>query len=131
MKKRLILAGFALLAAFCLMVAIWNPLGMTRSISTTLRWDLGSWYYKKVVLDKPRLSNGGVQHIEWDGWGMAGAETKEYLAYDPTDTLAGKGNVVPPGIIGNTKPCEVWNIRRLQEHWYVVRFFTNEDWGCD
>lgn len=83
--------------------------------------------YKRRVLAQQQLTNGELKHVEWDGWGMAGLDTTVYLVFDPTDSLAIPARDRSSGIF-NGIPCEVPLVTRLESHWYVVPFYTNDDW---
>jgi hypothetical protein len=94
------------------------------------RWLLWSRSYKAKVLAQPDSANGEFKHIEWDGWGWAGIDTTVYLVFDPTDSLS-RANGQRPGKYSGL-PCEVPLVKRLEDKWYTVRFYTNHDWrsGC-
>lgn len=117
----------------CLLIALFVVAGgvcfeLSETFRTTVRWPLVGWRYKNVVLEAPKWD--GLQHVEWDGWGMGGAETVEYLVYEPADSLRSSQNKLPGALAGTAKDCEVRMIWRLEARWYVVGFFTNEDWGA-
>jgi hypothetical protein len=95
---------------------------------TRARWLLWSQRYKEEVLKQPASRSGDFKHIDWDGWGMFAQDTSIYLVFDPTDSL------LKPAIerqSGNFKgiPCETQLVTRLEDHWYVVLFYTDETWG--
>ena len=69
-----------------------------------------------------------LKHAEWDGWGFAGADTTAFIVFDPTDSLAGVTEALPP-IKARTLPCDVVRVRRLDRHWYAVLFYTDTYWG--
>lgn len=95
----------------------------------TLRWSLWSKRYKAEVLRQPRPANGELKHVEWDGWGFAGAgNTVVYLVFDPTDSLAAETKSHPAGRFSGI-PCEVPRVRRLENGWYSVMFYTETEWG--
>ena len=92
------------------------------------RWLIWSRSYKAAVLAQPNSADAGLKHIEWDAWGWAAMDTTEYLVFDPTDALSAasqeRGRGKFPGI-----PCEVPGVKRMEKNWYVVRFYTDEQWG--
>jgi len=84
-------------------------------------------HYKAEVLVQP-IAKGQLKHIEWDGWGMAGQDTTVYLVFDPTNSLSSAAVSKRSGKF-NGLPCEVFQVRRLENEWYTVQFYTNESWG--
>jgi hypothetical protein len=92
------------------------------------RWLVWSHDYKAKVLAQPVSANGEQKHVEWDGWGSAGMETTVFLVFDPTDSLSAAAMSHRSGKF-NGIPCEVPLVRRLESHWYTVRFYTDEYWG--
>jgi hypothetical protein len=100
-------------------------------IRETARWLVWSHQYKQMVLAQPNSATGDLKHIEWDTTGFAGvANNTDYLVFDPADTLAAATKGHRPSTF-NGIPCEVRHVRRLESHWYVVFFYTDEDWnGC-
>ena len=96
------------------------------SLRSSLRWLLWSRRFKAEVLAQPSLRNGELRHMEWDATGFAGvANSTLYLVFDPSDALATVTRPVKAAGI----PCEVPLVRRLEKHWYAVRFYTDEEWG--
>jgi hypothetical protein len=96
------------------------------SLRSSLRWLLWSRNFKAEVLAQPSLRNGELRHMEWDATGFAGvANSTLYLVFDPSDALA----TVTPPVKAAGIPCEVPLVRRLEGHWYAVRFYTDEEWG--
>jgi hypothetical protein len=92
-----------------------------------VRWFLLSGSYKARVLAQP--PNEQLQHAEWDIWGFAGAGTTAvFLIFDPTDSLAGASEALPP-VKARGLPCEVVRVRRLDRQWYAVLFYTDTYWG--
>src|SRR5689334_16224282 len=93
------------------------------------RWLIRSHHYKAKVLAEPSPANGELKHIEWDGWGWGGMDTTVYLVFDPTDSLSRAS-----GHSGKYAglPCEVALVKRLEDKWYTVQFYTDQDWrpGC-
>ena len=93
-----------------------------------IRWMLRSQSYKNQVLALPKPADGYLKHVEWDGWGFAGAgDTVVYLVFDPNNSLAPviheKVSAKVSGI-----PCAVPKINRLESQWYTVLFYTDTDW---
>lgn len=78
-------------------------------------------------MKEPLGHDASLRHVEWDGWGMAGIDTTLYLVFDPKDqlmTASKTGNAGKyPGI-----PCAVVRVRRLEKNWYIVRFYTEQEW---
>ena len=100
-------------------------------VRSPIKWLLRSSEYKKQVLVQPNPPNGDFKHIEWDGWGWGGENTTIYLVFDPTDSLVAAVKSHQPGKFSGI-PCKVPWVRRMQSHWYTVKFYTAEDWGgCD
>jgi len=91
-----------------------------------VRWLFLSGEYKAQVLAQSPSKE--LRHAEWDGWGFAGADTTVFLVYDPTDSLAGAAEALPP-IKSRALPCEVGRVRRLDRQWYAVLFYTDTYWG--
>src|SRR6266446_3755865 len=92
-----------------------------------VRWLFLSGGYKAKVLAQPPSIE--LKRAEWDGWGIALAgETTAFLVFDPTDSLAGAAEALPP-IRAQALPCEVVRVRRLDRQWYAVLFYTDTYWG--
>jgi hypothetical protein len=91
-----------------------------------VRWLFLSGGYKAKVLAQPPTEE--LKHAEWDGWGFAGADTTAFLVFDPTDSLAGATEALPP-IKARALPCDVVRVRRLDRQWYAVLFYTDTYWG--
>jgi hypothetical protein len=102
--------------------------GNYSAIRDEYRWLVLSHEYKPVVMAQRASETGELKHIEWDGWGFAGADTTVYLVFDPTDALSAAAQSHRPGKFAGL-PCEVPLVHRLQSHWYAVRFYTEESWG--
>lgn len=102
------------------------------AIRTTTRWLIWSRDYKAEVLTQPRSINGDFKHVEWDGWGFAGAgDTTVYLVFDPSDSLSAAAKNHQAGKFDGI-PCPVPAVNQLENHWYTVLFYTDEDWNhCD
>jgi hypothetical protein len=93
------------------------------------RWLFQAKTYKASVLALPVLPNGEFRHVEWEGWGFAGAgDTTVYLVVDPSDSLS---EPAKDHLSGKFKgiPCGVYRVHRLEKHWYTVAFYTDTDWG--
>jgi energy-coupling factor transporter transmembrane protein EcfT len=97
------------------------------AIRTAARWLVWSRQYKNKVLARPASANGGLKHIEWDGWGWGGEDTAVFLVFDPTDTLSAAARHRQPGKFDGI-PCAVSLVSHLESHWYAVRFYTNQYW---
>lgn len=98
-------------------------------LRTTTRWLILSQSYKRQVLNQPAPSDGNLKHVEWDGWGFAGAgNTTVYLVNDPSDRL---DEAAKKGLTGKFDgiPCEAVRVHRLESHWYTVLFYTDTDWA--
>lgn len=95
---------------------------------TEARWLLSSRRYKSEVYAQPTPISGEFKHIEWDGWGWAGQDTTVYLVFDPADSLSRAASTHLSGKFAGI-PCEVPKVSRLESQWYVVTFYTNQDWG--
>jgi len=93
-----------------------------------VRWLVWSQHYKAAVLAQPEPAKEDFKHIEFDGWGMFAQNTVVYLVFDPTDSLLRAERIHQPGKF-NGIPCEVPPVHRLESHWYIVQFYTGEDWG--
>jgi hypothetical protein len=91
-----------------------------------VRWALESRKYKvKVLAQNP---GEGLKHAEWDGWGFAGADTTEFLVFDPNNSLAAATESRAP-VKMRSLPCDVVRVRRLENQWYAVLFYTDTYWG--
>jgi hypothetical protein len=97
------------------------------AIRSAARWLAWSRDYKTQVLTQPQPTNGELKHIDWDGWGMFAQNTEVYLVYDPTDSLRKAALSGGPGKFDGI-PCEVQLVRRLENHWYSVIFYTSKTW---
>ena len=101
----------------------------SRELRTTTRWLLWSNDYKAKVLAQPDSANGLLKHIEWDGWGFPGAgDTVVYLVFDPNDSLSTVARSHSSGKFSGI-PCKVYQVRRLESHYYSVLFYTDTDWA--
>jgi hypothetical protein len=96
----------------------------------TAKWIASSRDYKSEVLARP-ASTAELKHIEWDMSGFAGIfDNTVYLVFDPADTLSTAAQSRQAGKFDGI-PCKVRLIRRLENHWYAVLFYTDEYWGDD
>ena len=103
----------------------------TLAMHDEARWLLSRTVEKQKVLSSEDLPPGDYKHIEWDGWGFAGAgDTTVYLVSDPDDTLARQLKAQkPPTFSIRGVPCEIWKYQRLENHWYIVTFYTDLSWN--
>jgi hypothetical protein len=103
--------------------------GNDTALREATRWSLWSKRYKADVLRQPDSASGELKHAEWDGWGFAGSgNTIVYLVFDPNDSLAPQAKAHSAGRFSGI-PCEVDRVRRLENYWYSVLFYTGTDWG--
>jgi hypothetical protein len=93
------------------------------------RWLFQAKTYKASVLALPVPPNGDFRHVEWEGWGFAGAgDTTVYLVLDPSDSLSEPAKNHLSGKFAGVS-CAVYRIHRLEKHWYTVAFYTDTSWG--
>jgi hypothetical protein len=116
--------AIAVFIVYCLTTGI--VLRQRNEIRTGTRWFLWSKRYKAQVLATD-AANGELQHIEWDGWGFAGADTTVYLVFDPSDSLFTAAGDHSSGKFAGV-PCRVPFVHRLEAHWYTVLFYTDTNW---
>lgn len=124
------LAALSMGVLFAISLAIsWKTAG---DIRRTGRWFLEAKEYKAEVLAQPTPPPNELKHVEWEGWGFAGAgDTVVYLVHDPTDALAAASSTHAPGKYSGL-PCTVYGVHRLEKNWYTVQFYTDTDWThCD
>ena len=125
-RGRLRLAVLSMLVVFW--ASSWGLLKNALEVRSEVRWLFLSRHYKAKVLAEPVPANGELKHIEWDGWGFAGAgDTDVFLVYDPSDSLSAAAKNQAPGKF-NGIPCEVYKIRRLESHYYTALFYTDTSW---
>lgn len=118
-----------LLALVAFVGASWVLLRNEGIIRPSTRWLLWSRQFKAELLAQPAPDNGGLRHIEWEATGFAGvANNTVYLVFDPTDSLAAAAKSRSPGKFSGI-PCEVPRVLRLENHWYSIAFYTDEEWG--
>jgi hypothetical protein len=133
----LVVAAFRLrrqwFSAVCMLVIFvtlaWSLFRASDDVRTTGRWLFEARSYKARVLAAPAPQNGTLNHVEWDGWGFAGAgDTTVYVVYDPVNELAqfaaNRSEGKFPGL-----PCPVVRVHKLENHWYTVLFYTDTDWN--
>ncbi len=99
----------------------------SNQIRFTGRWLLWGKEYRAAV-NAQKTAEGGLPHIEWDGWGFAGSDTVVYVVYDANDALASVANRHLYGRVSGI-PCGVSNIYRLEKHWYSVVMYTDTGWN--
>ncbi len=126
-KVRLNLSRFLALGAYWAFAAV--LILHYSAVRDSARWRLYSGTFKSRLLAQPASASKDLPHVEWDGWGFAGAgDTTVYLVFDSRNSLfaAAKG-----GRSGKYDglPCEVYRVRRLESQWYTVHFYTDEFWG--
>jgi len=92
------------------------------------KWLLSSSEYKTKMMSEPIAQDGSLRHLEWDGWGFAGSDTTVYLVFDPKNQLVPTSNIGRSGKYQGI-PCEVYRVRRLEQDWYIVQFYTEQDWN--
>jgi len=120
------------LSVLSMLVVYWAVsaalVGDYSAVRDAARWFLWSKSYKAEVLTQPGSRSGDLKHVEWDAWGFPGAgDTVVYLVFDPNDSLAAEVKSHRPGKFSGI-PCEASRIRRLESHWYSVRFYTDSSW---
>jgi len=122
--------SLAVLGMLAIFVALtWSLFRSSDYLRTSGRWLVHSQSYKTQVSAQSVPSDGSLKHIEWDGWGFAGAgDTTVYLVFDPNDSLAVAAKSHSPGKFSSL-PCEVYRVRRLENEWYTVQFYTDTAWN--
>jgi hypothetical protein len=117
------------LATLGMIAAFFTVSWLLFHISDNVRWLVSSKKYKAEVLAQPKPAINELQHVEWDGWGFAGSgDTVVYLVFDPNDSLSVAAKSRSPGKFSGI-PCKVPDVRRLEDHWYTVLFYTDTDWN--
>ncbi len=91
-----------------------------------LRWFFEGRFVKAEVLAQTSPAHS-LRHIEWEGWGFAGSDTTVYLVFDPKNTLVAAATERISGKFGEL-PCEVYRVRKREDHWYTVQFYTETAW---
>jgi hypothetical protein len=97
------------------------------AIRETAKWIVSSDKYKAEVQAEKASPNGELRHIDWDFSGPSFASTTVYLVFDPSDSLVTAAKNHQPGKFGGL-PCKVYEVRRLESHWYAVVFYQGQDW---
>jgi len=123
--RRHCLAALSMVAVFG--AGSWLLLKISGDVHTTGRWLIQSGKYKAEILAQPNPPSRELKHAEWDAWGIAGMDTVAYLVFDPNDSLRGAAQNRSAGKFPGI-PCKVANVRRLEQRWYEVWFYTNTDW---
>jgi hypothetical protein len=122
-----ILAWLGILAGIPMLLYFYerqHPLALRESV----KWLASSGKYKAEVQAEKDSANGKLKHIEWDFSGPSFATTTVYLAFDPSDSLAAAAKSHQPGkFVG--LPCRVYEVRRLESHWYAIAFYIGDDWN--
>jgi hypothetical protein len=107
----------------------WLLFTASDDVRSTGRWLINSGKYKAEILAQSNPANGELKHVEWDGWGFVGSgDTTVYLVFDPNNSLAAAAESRSPGKYSGI-PCEVPEVRRLENSWYTVKFYTDTAWG--
>lgn len=128
-RKRKGLRASAALALIAVFVTSFAVLKLQEPIRESLRWLFWSKGFKAELQRAPSARPGELRHIEWEATGFAGvANNTVYLVFDPSDALASAARGGSAGKYAGV-PCEVLKVRRLEDHWYSVRFYTDEAWG--
>ncbi|HET8825356.1 MAG TPA: hypothetical protein VFM77_09515 [Terriglobales bacterium] len=122
-RSRFVLYAVLAVVIVLAVLALWD----LYSVRAATKWLAMAHHYKAEVFAQ-RSASGQLKHIEWDGWGMAGQDTTVYLVFDPTDSLSLAAASERSGKFDGL-PCEVFQVRRLENQWYAVQFYTNESWG--
>jgi hypothetical protein len=124
--RRQTISSVLMVVVFC--AVCWALFRVSDNVRAVCRWALHKNAYKAEVLAQPSSRDARLKHVEWDGWGFAGAgDTVVYLVFDPNDSLASAAKIGSPGKFSGI-PCEVLRVRRLENQWYTVLFYTDEDW---
>lgn len=96
-------------------------------IRTAVRWSLWSHQYKKTLFTQQTSSEAELKHMVWDDWGWGGINNTMYLVFDPTDSLSSAASTHQSGKFAGI-PCGVPKVSRLENQWYAVTFYTDQDW---
>ena len=98
------------------LVLAWVLFRFFDSLRTTARWLVRSQNYKTQLLNQPTPLDGSLKHIEWDGWGFAGAgDTTVYLVQDPSDRRSEAAESHLPGKFSGI-PCKAVRVHRLERY---------------
>jgi hypothetical protein len=126
-KKRL--QASVVLAFVAVFATSFAVLKQQEPIRESLRWLFWSSRFKAELQRAPSARPGELKHIELQATGFAGvANITIYLVFDPSDSLAPAARSGSAGKYTGI-PCEVLKVRRLEDHWYSVQFYTDEAWG--
>jgi len=124
--RRQTISSLLMVVVFC--AVFWALVRISDDVRTVCRWALHENAYKADVLAQPSATDGRLKHVEWDGWGFAGSgDTVVYLVFDPNDSLAAAARIGSPGKFSGI-PCEALRVRRLENQWYTVLFYTDTNW---
>jgi hypothetical protein len=101
---------------------------LSATIRSSVRWAFHAADYKAKVLAQPSPRDGSLKHMEWDGWGFPGAgDMTMYLVFDPHNSLS-QAAISHSSVKVTGLPCEVPTVRRLEDRWYTVMFYSETDW---
>ncbi len=127
-KRHLILSSVLMVLLF--FASTWFMNRFADAAHEHARWLLSSRSSKEKVLATPEVPIGDFRHIEWDGWGFAGVgDTTVYLVYDPSEALSNQlTGKKQPAITLLGVPCGIWKAERMEDHWYLVTFYTDLSW---
>jgi hypothetical protein len=116
------------LALIGLVATSWSLERNEETLRPLIRWHLWSRRYKAEFMTRPDPTNGDLKHMEWDAWGFVPSGFNvTYLVFDPSDSLATASKARSQGRFAGI-PCVVPRVFRLENQWYGVRFYTDEDW---
>jgi hypothetical protein len=119
----------SLLASVVAFVAAsWILVLDTDDLRSSVRWIAFSHVYKQSVLAQPAPTDGSLRHIAWQATGFMTMSNNWYLVYDPGDAMAPEVRRRESGQFTGI-PCAVPRARKLEPHWYWVRFYTDEEWN--
>jgi hypothetical protein len=125
-RPRLCLSVSLALVGF--VAILWSLERNEETVRPFIRWHLWSHQYKVELMTQPDPTNGDLQHMEWDAWGFVPSGFNvTYLVFDPSDSLAIPAKARTQGRLAGI-PCAVQRVFRLENKWYGVRFYTDEDW---
>ena len=120
------LAIASMLVIYCFFA--WILSNNSEQIRSHLRWLFDSRDYKAKLLSQPTPSNGELRHIAWERYGWVTINTDIDLVYDPEDTLLDQTRAHGEGKFTGI-PCPVYQIHRLEPHWFTIRFYTDTTWN--
>jgi cell division protein FtsW (lipid II flippase) len=125
-SKQQKLAIASMLVIYC--ASSWILLHNALDIRSHLRWLFQSNDYKARLLSQPVPTNSELRHIPWERYGWATIDTDVDLVYDPNDVLLNQIKTHSEGKFLGI-PCAVYQIHRLEPHWFTVRFYTSTSWN--